>query len=99
MPRVWELRIRRDYANRWMETNPILADGEPGYEKDTCRLKVGDGVRPWDTLRYIAEQSTEPEPLDDAAIIQIVSTYLYNTVPSDPEDGPSLSLLYENAKV
>lgn len=46
------LQFRRDLASVWAAVNPVLADGEPGYERDTRRLKVGDGVTPWNGLPY-----------------------------------------------
>jgi hypothetical protein len=44
--------IRRDLAINWLTTNPVLAEGEMGYEKDTGKMKIGDGVTPWNTLQY-----------------------------------------------
>lgn len=46
------IQIRRDYADKWVENNPLLAQGEQGYELDTTFMKVGDGVRPWNDLSY-----------------------------------------------
>lgn len=36
-----------------MEINPVLRDGEPGFEIDTGKLKIGDGFLPWLALEYI----------------------------------------------
>lgn len=47
-----KILIRRDTFSIWASTNPILLDGEIGYEKDTGRLKVGNGVLPWNQLPY-----------------------------------------------
>lgn len=43
---------RRDYASNWATANPILQDGEVGWEKDTRRAKLGDGFTPWNDLDY-----------------------------------------------
>ena len=32
--------------------NPTLAQGELGIELDTGRIKIGDGVTAWNTLKY-----------------------------------------------
>lgn len=48
-------RLKRGTAARWIEVNPILALGEPGFVSDEYRLKVGDGVTPWINLPYIGE--------------------------------------------
>ena len=47
-------QFRRGLAATWTSKNPILAYGEPGFEKDTYRLKIGDGVTAWNDLAYFA---------------------------------------------
>jgi hypothetical protein len=46
--------MRRATAAAWTSANPVLTSGEPGYETDTKKLKIGDGVTPWATLTYFA---------------------------------------------
>lgn len=46
-------RLKRGTAARWAEVNPILDQGEPGFVYDQNRLKIGDGVTPWNDLPYI----------------------------------------------
>ena len=36
-------KFKRAVAARWVELNPILSAGEPGFEYDTKKLKIGDG--------------------------------------------------------
>lgn len=43
---------RRGLAEQWKALNPVLLDGEWGYEKDTRLFKVGDGVTAWNALPY-----------------------------------------------
>lgn len=50
---AYKLQVRRDTSDRWLSFNPILADGEIGYEKDTGFLKLGDGITAWDMLEYV----------------------------------------------
>ena len=38
-----QIQYRRGPAADWTTFNPTLALGEPGYESDTGRFKVGDG--------------------------------------------------------
>lgn len=45
--------LRRGLSQTWEEKNPVLAYGEPGYEKDTNRLKIGDGTTAWNNLPYV----------------------------------------------
>ena len=46
-------KLKRGTAARWAELNPILEQGEPGFVYDANRLKIGDGVTPWNNLPYI----------------------------------------------
>lgn len=47
-----QLQVRSDTAAAWTAANPVLLAGEPGFETDTGKLKLGDGVRNWATLPY-----------------------------------------------
>lgn len=93
------IQLRRGTAAFWTSENPILFPGEPGYEKDTGKLKVGDGVTPWRGLDYISSADDIPDDLEDE-IRAIVLEHI-NALEPHPvyDDGPSLVLLYENAKV
>lgn len=42
-------------ANDWSVTNPTLPMGLIGYESDTGKFKVGDGLRNWNTLGYAVD--------------------------------------------
>lgn len=42
-----QILFRRGTAVDAANSNPILAEGEPGWEKDTRTFKIGDGVTPW----------------------------------------------------
>ena len=53
------LQLRRDGAQQWANVNPILAQGELGIEIDTSRLKIGDGVTSWNSLKYERPLETE----------------------------------------
>ena len=46
------IQLRRGGAQEWANANPVLAQGELGIELDTGRIKIGDGVSAWNTLRY-----------------------------------------------
>lgn len=81
-----KLKLRRDTANRWAAINPVLSEGEPGFELDSGRIKIGDGVTSWNNLGFT--RSTE--------MIDHIDSELPHPV---YDDGPSLVLLYENAKV
>ena len=46
------IQIRRDESSKWRVNNPVLAEGEQGYELDTSFMKVGDGVTEYNSLPY-----------------------------------------------
>ena len=48
----YRLAVRRDTAANWTSADPILAQGEFGYETDTGLLKIGDGVTAWTALGF-----------------------------------------------
>lgn len=47
-------QLRRGLAADWRNLNPILAPGEPGFELDTNKLKIGNGVDHFNSLPYIS---------------------------------------------
>lgn len=54
MPRETNIQIRRGNSNDWTSANPTLAQGEPGFENDTKKMKLGDGSTAWNSLPYFA---------------------------------------------
>lgn len=46
-------QFKRGTEKSWKEANPILREGEPGFELDTGLLKIGDGSGHWNDLKYI----------------------------------------------
>jgi len=52
-----KIQLRRDLAQSWTSTNPILAQGEPGFETDTGLFKIGDGTTAWVDLTYAGGNS------------------------------------------
>lgn len=90
-------KLRRDTSSAWAAKNPVLASGEPGYERDTRGYKIGDGHTPWIDLHYVlADQGDDSE---GAAMLALQQHIVSLTPHSVYDDGPSLTLLYENAKV
>jgi hypothetical protein len=48
------IQLRNDTAENWSAANPILKEGEPGFESDTGILKIGNGVTEWSGLDEIS---------------------------------------------
>lgn len=93
---TWTLRLRRDLASTWTRANPVLADGEPGYETDTGRFKIGDGSARWLDLSYFAPITISNAEVTDEQLLAHINSLTPHPV---YDDGPSLLLLYQNAKV
>ena len=47
-----QIQLRRATAANWVSDDPVLAEGEFGYEKDTRLYKIGNGVLNWNELPY-----------------------------------------------
>ena len=89
---IAEFRDKRAPAAEWTIKNPILEAGEHGFEEDTGKFKIGNGMIRWNGLPYFVPASgTTPEDLN-AHIESETPHPVY-------DDGPDLTLLYENAKV
>lgn len=46
-------QLKRGTSEAWTRNNPKLYPGEPGFELDTGKLKIGDGIKFWRDLPYI----------------------------------------------
>lgn len=49
------IKFRRDTSANWTSVNPIPAQGEPCYETDTGKLKIGNGSDSYTTLPYVSD--------------------------------------------
>ena len=72
------VKVKRATAARWASENPVLAAGEIGYEKDTRKIKLGDGTSTWTQLSYLVADGNGAA--GQAATIRIgtVTTLAYN---------------------
>ena len=52
------IQLKKDTSEAWRINNPVLLDGEAGYESDTNLMKVGDGIHRWLELDYINSGAT-----------------------------------------
>lgn len=48
------IQFRRGSTKSWLSTKIKLAAGQPGYDKDKHKLKIGDGRTPWSELPYVS---------------------------------------------
>ena len=49
-----QIKLRRDTAANFTSKNPVLGVGEPAYETDTKKLKIGDGTTAYTKLEYFS---------------------------------------------
>jgi hypothetical protein len=60
------MQQRRGTAAQWISTNsgagPVLNAGEIGWESDTNKFKIGDGVNNWTSLDYFADVDSTVNP-------------------------------------
>lgn len=59
------MQQRKGTAEQWTNVNPILAEGELGWESDTNSFKIGDGVNNWATLAYFVDEDGVAGSLGD----------------------------------
>lgn len=76
-----KIQLRRDTAANWSTYNPTLSAGEPGFETDTGKLKIGDGQTSWLELSYIDEsiiiQASRVEYVNDT-LDNILLNYIFD---------------------
>lgn len=64
------LRHRRDVSSVWTSNNPVLEEGQLGFETDTVLYKLGDGVTQWNGLPYA---QVVPIPLGDLTDVVVAA--------------------------
>lgn len=62
-------KLRRGMAAEWSSVNPVLAVGEPGFEIDTFKLKIGNGSTAYNDLPYIADAAAINSSAEEGSII------------------------------
>lgn len=75
---AYRIILRRDTSANWTTQNPVLLQGEPGYETDTGKLKIGNGENAWNSLAYFevgATGSINPESIASNLIPSADRTY------------------------
>jgi len=60
-----QIKLRRDSAANWALEDPVLAEGEPGYDVTNNVLKIGDGSTIWSLLPSIYDPGTDIVPAAD----------------------------------
>jgi hypothetical protein len=72
---IAHIRSKGMTSTEWASLNPVLRLNEFGFETNTRRMKLGDGVTAWNTLGYL---------------ITAADNYLMGTVSATPPSNPSV---------
>lgn len=79
-----KVQLRMDTAATWASKNPVLAFGEVGIVSETSLMKIGDGVKTWNTLTGVAVLPTAT---------------VYADPPTEPSMSDPTTLTIYNANV
>jgi archaellum component FlaC len=60
------MQQRRGTALQWNSADPILEAGEIGFESDTNKFKLGDGVNQWSDLDYFINEAAISTDIEGA---------------------------------
>lgn len=74
-----QIKLRRDTYANFTSSNPVLGSGEPAYETDTKKLKIGDGSTAYTQLAYFSSgggggtdiTATLPLKIDENGVISL----------------------------
>lgn len=80
------IKFRRDTSANWTSVNPIPAQGEPCYETDTGKLKIGNGSDNYTTLPYVSDGGGSAGDLPIATATTLGGVKIGNNL-SITEDG------------
>ena len=97
------MQQRRGTADQWTIANPVLAEGEFGWESDTNNFKIGDGINNWSDLEYFQDTAAIGGSLEDYVPItelgvSVATLDLNGFVPAEQLDI-DLSAYYTSAEV
>lgn len=93
----YRFRMRRGLAATWTSRNEVLLEGEYGYEKDTGKVKIGNGATAWNDLPYAGAGSlaelgdVDVETPDDGDVLTYDAT-AEKWVPEAPTGGAGIAL-------
>ena len=83
------MQQRRGTAAQWISTNngdgPVLNAGEIGFELDTNKFKIGDGVNHWIDLPYFANNEAITDLIDGAPALLDTLNELAASIGDDPD--------------
>lgn len=64
------IRLKRLTSVQWNRADPLLESGQQGFELDTGRYKIGDGIRRWSQLDFYP-RNDDIQPLIEEAVANL----------------------------
>lgn len=87
---AFRIQIRRDKSVKWAVNNPVLLEGEIGYETDTQYMKIGNGVSTWNELAYWIGENIRSYVPKFSIKVSASSGIIDEVIESSGPDGNSL---------
>lgn len=75
-----QITLREDSYTAWEKSNPVLEKAELGYESDTGRLKIGDGVTAWNSLSYLIGEKVPEGAIFTDTVVNLSNYYTKSEV-------------------
>ena len=63
-----KIQVRRGTAAQWTTADPVLSQGEIGFETNTNKFKIGDGSTNWSGLTYFIDEDGIASAISGAAL-------------------------------
>ena len=63
-----KIQVRRGTATQWNNADPVLSQGEIGFETNTGKFKIGDGTNVWSDLEYFLDAAGVASAISGAAL-------------------------------
>lgn len=95
MPVLNKIQFRRGTASSW--NNEVLSAGEIGFETDSGKFKIGDGITSWNSLSYASVLPSElGELVQDIIGTNVVAGSGINVSYNDTSGNTTISLSNPN---
>ena len=78
-------KLRRDTSSNWSTNNPVLADGELGFDRTNVYLKIGDGTTAWNSLGQFTQSQESITDFIGGTVTGNTETFI--TVTYDDSDN------------
>lgn len=87
-----KIQLRRDTASNWTTNNPTPASGEPCFETDTGKFKIGDGATAYNDLAYQGNGGSSPTNMVTTDTDQTITGKKVFLRPNSTNEGLNVAL-------